>query len=209
MTPTDTQTKHKKTALQDNQIKELSLVQSQTTPLVGGVGGQSPRQVDRARMLRAFPCAHSELLLGIKCHTLSHNACVCWRARLAACMLCTARRAPAIFACLRTRKVQSALTTEAWARSDGVVVLICSHACGCRSGIARAREMRWMCGLRVREINRKTACGVGDEGARICKIPQVKSETFVLRSRQYAQLRVAATHAGRVRSQRWADISPL
>ena len=170
MTPTDTQTKHKKTAPARRSNKELSLVQSQTTPLVGGVGGQSPRlsllQVDRARMLRAFPRAHSELLLGAKCRTLSHNARVSWRVHLAACISCTARRAPAIFACPRTRKVQSALTTEAWARSDGVVVLICSHACGCRSRIARAREMRWMCGLRVREINRKTACGVRDVGGR-------------------------------------------
>ena len=147
--------------------------------------------------------------LGIVLCRRPHKRCGSCRSRLAACMLCTARRASAHLCVPEEQEGTGAVTTAAWARSDGIVTAMRSHARGRRSGITRAREMRWMCGLRVRETNRKTACGVGDERGRICKIHQVKSETFVLRSRQYAQLRVTTTHAGRVRSQRWADEQTL
>ena len=119
--------------------------------------------------------------LGIVLCRRLHKRCGSCRSRLAACMLCTARRASAHLCVPEEQEGTGAVTTAAWARSDGIVTAMRSHARGRRSGITRAREMRWMCGLRVRETNRKTACGVENDRGRICKIHQVKSETFVLR----------------------------
>ena len=107
--------------------------------------------------------------LGIVLCRRPHKRCNSCRSRLAACMLCTARRASAHLCVPEEQEGAGAVTTGARARSDGIVTAMRSHARGRRSGIARAREMRWMCGLRVRETNRKTACGMRAEIGRIWK----------------------------------------
>ena len=99
----------------------------------------------------------------------SHKRCNSCRSRLAACMSCTARRASAHLCVPEEQEGAGAVTTAAWARSGDIVTVMRSHARGHQSGGARAREMRWMCGLRVRETNRKSACGTGVEVGRIWK----------------------------------------